>query len=306
MTDQQIPELRERRTSEILDASIKIWTHNLRKLIPFAAAILVPFQLISAYLLVAVKPTLTDTLAQWQKDIQAATDAGSTEIPSPEFTSGQIGAFTAAIIISVVSTFALSAALTAIIGKLVLREDIDNKSAIRTAVRVAPKLFAATLLGILVSGGATAIVVIVALVSKVPAFFVLLLPTSIASIWLAIRFTMAGPALVLERLGPVKALRRSLTLTKGRWWPVLGVTIVSALVTGIPSSIVNSLINAILKGLGGNNAGFEFVWAALSGTVSAALFAPLSAAISVFLYFDLRVRKEGFDLQRLAADFSMS
>ncbi len=306
MTDQQIPELRERRTSEILDASIKIWTHNLRKLIPFAAAILVPFQLISAYLLVAVKPTLTDTLAQWQKDIQAATDAGSTEIPSPEFTSGQIGAFTAAIIISVVSTFALSAALTAIIGKLVLREDIDNKSALRTAVRVAPKLFAATLLGILVSGGATAVVVIVALVSKVPAFFVLLLPTSIASIWLAIRFTMAGPALVLERLGPVKALRRSLTLTKGRWWPVLGVTIVSALVTGIPSSIVNSLINAILKGLGGNNAGFEFVWAALSGTVSAALFAPLSAAISVFLYFDLRVRKEGFDLQRLAADFSMS
>lgn len=306
MTDQQIPELRERRASEILDAAIKIWTHNLRKLVPFAAAILVPFQLISAYLLVAVKPTLTDTLTQWQKDIQEATKAGANEIPTPEFTSGQIGAFTAAIVISVVSTFALSAALTAIIGKLVLREDIDNKTALRTAVRVAPKLFAATLLGILVSVGAGAIILIVALVAEVPALLVLLLPASIASIWLVIRFTMAGPALVLERLGPVQALRRSFTLTKGRWWPILGVTLLSGLVTGIPSSIVNSLINTILKGLGGNNAAFEFVWAALSGTVSAALFSPLSAAISVFLYFDLRVRKEGFDLQRLAADFSMS
>jgi hypothetical protein len=260
--------------------------------------------LISAYLLVAVKPTLTDTLTQWQKDLQAATDAGSGEFPRPEFTSGQIGAFTAAILLSIVSTFALSAALTAIIGKLVLREEIDNKTALLTAVRMVPRLFATTVLGILMSVGATAVVLILALVTKAPAVLILLLPTTLISIWLAIRFTMAGPALVLERLGPVQALRRSLTLSKGRWWPILGITLLSAIITGIPSGIVNSLINSILKSLGGNNAGFEFIWAALSGTVSAALFAPLSAAISVFLYFDLRVRKEGFDLERLAADFS--
>ena len=243
-------------------------------------------------------------MTQWQKDIQAVSDARGGEIPRPDFTSGQIGAFTAAIVLSVISTYALSAALTAIIGKLVLREELDSKSALIMALKIAPKLFATTLLGFLVSGIATIVVVVVALVAKAPALLLLVLPTSIMSIWLIIRFTMAGPALVLERLGPVQALRRSFALTKGRWWPILGIMFLSGLVTGIPSNIVDGLLNSVLKGLGGNNAAFEFIWAAVAGTASGALFAPLTAAISVFLYFDLRVRKEGFDLQRLAADFS--
>lgn len=304
MTDQQIPELRERRATEILDAAIKIWSGNFRRLVPFAAAILVPFQLISAYLLVAVKPTLQDTLLQWQEDVQAASDSGSTSFPWPEFTSAQIGAFTAAIVLSVISTFALSAALTVIIGKLVLRETIDAKTALTMALKVAPKLFAATILSFLVASIGVIVVVILALVLDAPGFLLLAIPMSFVSVWLIIRFVIAGPALVLERLGPIDALRRSYSLTNGRWWPVLGITLLGALVTGIPTNIVSGVINTVLKGLGGNNVAFEFIWAAIAGTASAAIFAPLSAAISVFLYFDLRVRKEGFDLQRLAADFS--
>ena len=44
--------------------------------------------------------------------------------------------------------------------------------------------------------------------------------------------------------------------------------------------------------------------ASASSTVVATLdaYAPLSAALTVLFYFDLRVRKEGFDLERLAGD----
>jgi hypothetical protein len=43
------------------------------------------------------------------------------------------------------------------------------------------------------------------------------------------------------------------------------------------------------------------VWLSVAGTVAAAITTPVSAAIAVLLYMDLRIRKEGFDLEVLSA-----
>jgi Membrane domain of glycerophosphoryl diester phosphodiesterase len=304
MAEQEIPELRIRRGSELFDAAIKVWTGNLRKLVPFAAAVLIPFQLVSAYLLVATKPSIADTLKEWQLDVQAQANAGAGTVKWPKFTNAQIGSFTGGILLSIISTTVLTAALTAIIGRLVLRNQIDGKSAVRTAFRSLPKLIATSILVGIVSFGAIGVVAGVAAATNSSGLIVLALPLVFVGFWLAIRLWLAGPVVVLEQVGPVQALRRSFALTKGRWWPIFGILIASGLMTGIPSGILTQIISTLLKSLGGNNAGFEFIWSAIAGTVSTAIFTPLSAAITVFLYFDLRVRKEGFDLQRLASDFS--
>jgi Membrane domain of glycerophosphoryl diester phosphodiesterase len=304
MAEQEIPELRIRRGSELFDAAIKVWTGNLRKLVPFAAAVLIPFQLVSAYLLIATKPSLTETLTDWQLDVQARANAGSGTIQWPKFTNAQIGSFAGGILVSIISTTVLTAALTAIIGRLVLRNQIDGRSAVGTAFRSLPKLIATSILVGVVSFGAIGVVAGLAAATKSTGLIVLALPLMFVGFWLAIRLWLAGPVVVLEQVGPIRALRRSFTLTKGRWWPIFGILIASGLMTGIPSGILTQIISTLLKSLGGNNAGFEFVWSAIAGTVSTAIFTPLSAAITVFLYFDLRVRKEGFDLQRLASDFS--
>jgi hypothetical protein len=305
MAEQEIPELRIRRGSELFDAAIKVWTGNLRKLVPFAAAILIPFQVLSAYLLIGTKPSLTETLTNWQLDLQAKADTGATtSLEWPKFTNAQIGSFTGGILLSIISTTVLTAALTAIIGRLVLRNQIDGKSAVLTALRSLPKLIATSILVGLVSFGAIGVVAGLAAATKSTALILLAIPLMFVGFWLAIRLWLAGPVVVLEQVGPVRALRRSFALTKGRWWPIFGILTASSFMTGIPSVILNGITTSLLKSLGGNNAGFEFVWTAIAGTVSAAIFTPLSAAIIVFLYFDLRVRKEGFDLQRLASDFS--
>jgi hypothetical protein len=304
MADQPIPELRVRRGSELFDAAIKVWTGNLRKLVPFAAAVLIPFQLVSAFLFIATKPSLAETLQQWQLDLKARADAGVTTFEWPKFTNAQIGSASVGLILSVLSTVVLAAALTAIIGRIVLRNPFDGKAAVFTALRSLPKLIATSLLGAIISFAPVGIVFGVVVASGSAAIGLLLIPLVFVALWLTVRFLLAGSVVVLEQIGPIAALRRSFALTKGRWWPIFGITLAASLVTGIPTGILNGILSSLLKSLGGNNVAFEFVWSAIAGTISSAIFTPLSAAITVFLYFDLRVRKEGFDLQRLAADFS--
>jgi hypothetical protein len=299
------PELRVRRGSELFDAAIKAWTGNLRTLIPFAAAIMLPFQLISAYMLIAVKPSFLDTINEWSADLQAQQSTTATPtLEWPKFTNAQIGALVTSGVLSVVAGVVLSAALTSVIGRIVLGEPIDTKAAIKTAFRNVPKLIATSLLVFLTLAAIMAIAVIPAAITGEGAFFILLLPLSFVLIWLAVKFILAGQAVILEGMGPIAAMRRSFGLTKGRWWPVVGLLIASGIMVGIAQGLLGTIFNSILKNLGGNNATFEFIWSAISGTISAAIFSPLSSAIAVFLYFDLRVRKEGFDLQRLSAEFS--
>ena len=118
--------------------------------------------------------------------------------------------------------------------------------------------------------------------------------------WIYIRIGSATPAIVVEGIGPVAVLRRSAALVKGRWWGVFGALTVGTLVTGIPGAIIQAIVNGILTAAGGNNSGFAFVWTAVAATVANALVAPLLATITVLLYIDLRVRKEGLDVGGLA------
>jgi hypothetical protein len=300
----QAPELRVRRGSELFDAAIKAWSGNFRVLLPFAAAIMLPFQLISAYLLIAVKPSFADTINAWNADLQAQAESASPKLEFPTFTNAQIGALVATVVLTVISGVVLSAALTSVVGRIVLGEPIDTKAAIKTAFRNLPRLLATSFLVLLVISVVLAVAVVPAAITGQTVFLLLLFPVSIIAIWLSVKLILAGQAVILEGVGPIDAMRRSFKLVTGRWWPVLGILVASGLLVGIAQNILGGLFNVALKSLGGNNAAFEFIWSAISGTISAAVFTPLSSAIAVFLYFDLRVRKEGFDLQRLSEDFS--
>ncbi|WP_079169643.1 hypothetical protein [Streptomyces sp. CC77] len=48
--------------------------------------------------------------------------------------------------------------------------------------------------------------------------------------WIWVRFSLAPSAAVLERLGPVQAMRRSARLVEGTWWRVFGFTLVGGLI----------------------------------------------------------------------------
>ncbi len=112
-------------------------------------------------------------------------------------------------------------------------------------------------------------------------------------------WVVTAPAIVVEGLGPIKGMRRSLQLCTGRYWPVLGIALLSGVVTFVLSNIVAAGPTAI-AGFIGYRWGFPFL--AIGNTASAVLVEPLSAIVATLVYFDLRIRQEGFDLQVMARD----
>ena len=282
----------------MLDASIKLMTRNFRTLVPFAAAIVLPFQILTALVTSSVNPTLAETLTNWS-DAQKANP--SSTLTLPKFTSAQIGALSVTILLSILSVYLLQAALTSFIGQLILQGRVDRKSALAIAFRRGPVLLLASLAFGLFCVLILGLAVLTSVFLKGFSIIVVLIAL-VAVLWLTLRTSVANPPIVLEKIGPIQALRRSFRLTQGHVWRALGALLCGALLSGIVGAIINQAITGALSSLGGANAAFEFVWSAIAGTVSTAVTAPLSAALTVLFYFDLRVRKEGFDLERLAGD----
>ena len=119
-------------------------------------------------------------------------------------------------------------------------------------------------------------------------------------IWVLVRWAVSLPALFAEGAGPVQALSRSWNLTKDNWWRTLGVVLVIFVMVGLIQGALGLLftgIAALVPGLGDDlRAGLVTTVATL---VNALVGAITPIAITM-LYLDLRVRKEGLDLDQLA------
>jgi Membrane domain of glycerophosphoryl diester phosphodiesterase len=118
-------------------------------------------------------------------------------------------------------------------------------------------------------------------------------------VWVVVRWTVSLPALFAENVEPTAALRRSWSLVKTQWWRTLGIVFVLAILTSIVSTAVTavfSLIAAVFPG----GADLRSALALAGSTLASALVAPVFAVGLTLLYLDLRVRKEGLDLEQLA------
>ena len=126
------------------------------------------------------------------------------------------------------------------------------------------------------------------------------LPCGIPVLWLGTVWSLAIPALLFERLGPIKALGRSFRLIGGRFWAsLLLIIIVLALIEVISLAIQYPLI-LVVDAVGNSNEIANAVATVVASLVSTSMTYPYMVAVLTILYFDQRVRKEGFDLQLLA------
>ena len=111
-------------------------------------------------------------------------------------------------------------------------------------------------------------------------------------------FCVVAPVIAVERCGPVAALVRSARLVQRRFWPVLWICLMVALVSGLLASLLPLLPVAIVELIG--LPGREIVVAV--ATIATSLIAlPFVSAAAALTYFDLRSRVEGLDLE-LAVD----
>ena len=115
----------------------------------------------------------------------------------------------------------------------------------------------------------------------------------IPGLMLLTRWYLAAPACVVERLGPRDSMRRSAQLTEGHRWKVFGGIVL--LVIG--STIASQTITASFTVMGGAMLGL--VGTLISGAISGAV----TAIFVVVAYYELRVAKEGIDIDEIAAVF---
>jgi hypothetical protein len=110
---------------------------------------------------------------------------------------------------------------------------------------------------------------------------------------------LAFPSLVLEPgISPTGALSRSWSLTRGSRWRMLGLLVTLVVLLYVPIIAIGAIATVVLPSDGSLTPGIMTL--AVVGVMQMLLY-PLLYCVLTVAYYDLRVRKEGFDLEVLAS-----
>ena len=270
------PRLRPLSLGEILDVSIKICIANWRTLLQAVLVVIVPVQLLDTVL------TADYTVSSF--DI--STNSSQTAQQSLDELNQYLGGLAISSVLQGLAVLFATATCFRAIALAYLGEPTDWRSSLSYALHRAPSLLWLTLLYVLGVGLATI-------------FFIL------PGIWLYVAWAFAMPVLLVEGLRGRSALGRSFELVRGRWWQTFGVIAVGFILAGIISTLVQGVFVAGIF-VGNDNDALVLLFSALAGVVGLAVATPFQAALLTVLYFDLRVRREGFDLELLAREIGGS
>ncbi|CAA9502439.1 MAG: hypothetical protein AVDCRST_MAG67-2043, partial [uncultured Solirubrobacteraceae bacterium] len=264
------PRLRPLSLGEILDVSIKICLAHWRTLLKAVLVVVVPVQIVG-------------TIVNADYTVESF-DFSTSQTQTPEETLEEfnqyLGGLAIATVLQGLAALLATAACLRAIAQAYLGEQTDWRSSLKYALRLTPSLLLLTLLYAL---------------GLMLGFVLLILP----GIWLFVAWAFATPALLVEGRRGRKALGRSFGLVKGRWWRTFGVLIIGFILATIVATVVQAVF---LVGIfvGEGNDALVLVLSAIAGIVGLAVSTPFQAALLTVVYFDLRVRKEGFDLELLA------
>lgn len=134
-------------------------------------------------------------------------------------------------------------------------------------------------------------------VVTVPAFLALLAFVYTRLLYLPV------PVLMLEQRGVFGSLARSWQLTRGQFWRTFGIGILTVLIGSVAGQIITvplAVVGAIAGVAAPEYAALAFVLAQAVGlVVQYAFYIPFVASVSSVQYIDLRMRKEGYDIELL-------
>src|ERR1700733_7724777 len=229
------------------------------------------------------------------------------------------------VILAVVIELILTGLLTVVIGRGVLGQKVSMGEAWRLGLPRLPAILGAIVLAGLCILGVWAVVAVIVtvfvLLHVYPAAIALGILAGIAAfcvtVWLSIMFSLSVPVVVLEREGPVTAVARSWRLVRRSFWRVLGILLLAGIVVSVAGFVLQlpfSLLEALAGGSGGvfgltaGRSVVAVIIGAVGSIVAGAVTRPISAGVTVLLYLDMRMRKEGLDLalQNAATSQQMS
>lgn len=248
---------------ELLDAAIKLYRAEWKTLMLIVAIVLVPVSFIGAFATRTLPGPFTEA-----------------PLPAPdEF----FGPFIAGLIITGITVLFVNPFLTAAVARaasnIYLGEAVAVGPTYRFAVTKVHSILWISLLSLL-----AALLGLILLV--------------IPGIIVFVRLSFASTVLVVERKKGRKALGRSWNLAKGHFWRLFGALLLANIMAGVIASIL--AIPGSLAGAAIGPQGWPLT--ALGDSLASVLTTPFITLITVLLYFDLRIRKEGFDIEVMAQE----
>lgn len=135
-------------------------------------------------------------------------------------------------------------------------------------------------------------------------FIPIVIAFMIPGFFLLVRTAVAVPAAMLEDKSAPAAIGRSMDLTKGFGWQVFLIFILCAVLGVVAAAVFQYpfMFVTLMKATKHQSVSFVFLmFQYLSSFVSSVLVGPVATIAFSLMYYNLRVRKEAFDLQHLIA-----
>ncbi|ANZ42221.1 hypothetical protein BBK82_46110 [Lentzea guizhouensis] len=273
--------LRPLAVGEIVDGAVSTMRKHPKLIIGAAAVVAAVTQILG---LLVQLPFLDDLTSVATLDPNTVTEQEAID----QLTSGLAGFFTGtllSVLLLVLGTVFLSGFITVIVGRAVLGQPVSFAEAWAEFKPQLVRLLGATLL--------TGLIVFVGAIFCV-----------IPGVWLWVLFGLVTPALVLERSGVGTAFGRSRALVKGAWWRTFGVLLLAAVISWIISWIISipfGLLGAATTGFSADPAAAlsagSLVLSTIGAIIASTITLPFTAAVTVLVYVDRRMRSEGMDIE---------
>jgi hypothetical protein len=265
------PQLRPLSVGETLDVAIKLYLRNFWKLMAIVAVVVIPMGILAILFSLSIIPE-----GSFMRDGQLYV------INEADIESLLPLVIVTALLATLGSLLATGAAFKAL-GDAYMGNQPDVGGSIGYAgKRLHSFLWMSILVVVVIAAG----------------FLLFIIP----GIYIAVALSVVVPVLMMENVRGGKALYRSRDLVKGRWWPTFGILLLGYfLIPFIIGAIIGLLFNAVLLS-DIESVSTNFIISGIGDTIVSLITTPLTAAVITVIYFDLRVRKEGFDLELLARD----
>lgn len=300
------PQLRPLNTADIIDLAIRLYRRNFGVFLGIIAIVYAPLGLMTSAVMYLLMSGIDPTKG-----------------PSPDF-PGERMPYVAGLGVLIVLLYGLTVPLCeAALAVAVSRRYLGQESSVSDAYSLVMSRFwslvgAILLVGLvtmaalapLFSGAIFASTMLLTAAEKmgteylilaIPAAIVMVLLSVMPGAWIAVKFMLVGPIVAIERQGALEAMQRSWNLVTGHWWRVFGTAVLLGLLIMVATYTVSLPLQFGVMGL--MALGKMGLGQALSQGVQTAvsmLLQPIWVSSIVLLYYDLRVRKEAFDLQLLA------
>jgi len=132
----------------------------------------------------------------------------------------------------------------------------------------------------------------------------------VAYVWLSTKLALVPSVLMIERLGIRESVARSWSLTESFFWRTFGISALVAVIVGvvsqvasIPLSVVTQFATVLIDPQGQKGSGYLVLFATVSllaiviAVVIQSITSVVQSATIGLIYLDLRIRKEGLDLE---------